>query len=57
MSTFEWAVLAVAVAFLGFLWTLHRDMASVRERLAKLEGSVDTLTRFLIDRERPAAGE
>ena len=57
MTTFEWAALAVAGAFLGFSWTLHRDMASVRERLAKLEGSVDTLTGFLIDRDRTAVRE
>ncbi len=64
MTDFEWAALAVAVAFLGFLWTLHRDMTSVRERLTRLEGmvevlarNVDTLTRYTLDRERPAAGE
>ena len=31
---------------------LHRDIASVRERLAKIEGAVDVLTKFLIDGER-----
>lgn len=31
---------------------LHRDVAALRERMAKLEGSMDILTKFLIDRER-----
>lgn len=39
----EWiAVLAVGttldVAILGFMWALHRDMANLRERMARLEG-------------------
>lgn len=50
-------MLAGFAAILAFLWNLHRDLAAVRERLAKLEGAVDILTKFLIDRERPAAGE
>ena len=41
-------------AALGFLWTLSRDVGDLRERMAKLEGSVDVLTRFLVDRERAA---
>ena len=50
-------MLAGFAAILAFLWNLHRDMANVRDRLAKLEGAVDILTKFAIDRERPAAGE
>ncbi len=52
------------VAILGFLWNLHGDMRAMdrrigdlAERIAKLEGSVEVLTRFFIDRERHAAGE
>ena len=61
----DFATLGVAIAILAFLWNLHRDFtalqrdfATLRERIAKLEGSVDLLTRFLIDRERgsPAPG-
>ena len=60
----DYATLVGVVAILGFLWNLQRDMrAMVRrigdlaERIAKLEGSVEILTRFFIDRERHAAGE
>ena len=40
------------VIVIGFLWNLHRDVSALRERMAKLEGSMDILTKFLIDRER-----
>ena len=62
----DFATLGVGIAILAFLWNLHRDFttlqrdfASLRERIAKLEGAVDLLTKFLIDRERarPASGE
>ena len=46
------AILAVGASIFGFMWTLHRDVADVRERLARLEGTVDVLAKFLIDRER-----
>ena len=54
----DYATLGVGLAILAFLWNLHRDLASLRERIARLEGAVDLLTKFLIDRERerPAAG-
>ena len=41
-----------AVAIIAFLWSLHRDVADLRERMSRLEGTVDLLARFLIDRER-----
>ncbi|MDE0056859.1 MAG: hypothetical protein OXI22_23670 [Defluviicoccus sp.] len=62
----DYATLGVGLAILAFLWNLHRDFttlqrdfASLRERIARLEGAVELLTRFLIDRERerPAAGQ
>ena len=58
-ETIGYINLAGIAGILAFLWGLHRDLANVRERLAKLEGAVEILTRFLIDRERerPAAGE
>lgn len=40
------------VIVVGFLWNLHRDMAELRERMARLEGTMDILTKLLIDRER-----
>ena len=33
---------------------MRRDIANLRERMARLEGAVDLLTKFLIDRERKA---
>ena len=32
--------LAGIVAVIAFLWSLHRDLANVRERLARLEGAL-----------------
>ena len=66
MSPETITTIIAAVAIIGFLWSLHRDigglhrdigglrgeMAGIRERLARLEGAVDILTKFLIDRER-----
>ena len=63
-ETLGYANLVGLVAVLAFLWGLHRDISNVRERLARLEGmvevlakNVDTLTRYMVDRERPVAGE
>ncbi len=62
----DFATLGVGIGILAFLWNLHRDFttlqrdfASLRERLARLEGAVDLLTKFLIDRERacPESGQ
>ena len=39
------ATLTVAVAILGFLWTLHRDVADLRERMARLEGLFEGFTK------------
>ena len=60
MSPDTIALLVAAAAILGFLWNIHRDMAGIhrdmsdlRERMARLEGSMDVLTKFLMGRERP----
>ena len=67
MSVDTIAVLVAAAVILGFLWNIHRDMAGIhrnmagihrdmselRERMARLEGSLDVLTKFLMGRERP----
>ncbi len=45
------ATLAAAAVIVAFLWNLHRDIVGLRERMARLEGAVDLLTSFLIDRE------
>ena len=41
-----------AVAIIAFLWNLHRDVADLRERMSRLDGTVDLLAKFLIDREQ-----
>ena len=39
------AIIAAAVAIIGFLWNLHRDVADLRERMARLEGLFEGFTR------------
>ena len=36
---------------------MHRDVGDLRERMAKLEGTVDVLSKFLIDREQRSGRE
>ncbi len=45
------AILTIGAGLFASHWSLHRDMANVRERLAKLEGAMEILTKLLIDRE------
>ena len=59
MSPDTVATVAAAAVIVAFLWTLHRDVRALDarigqlgERLARLEGKVEVLTRFLVDRER-----
>ena len=52
MSVDTIATLSGMAIIVGFLWSLHRDVADLRERMARLEGRVDVLTQFLVDRER-----
>ena len=35
--------LAAAAVIIGFLWTLHRDVAGLRERMSRLEGAFEGL--------------
>ena len=54
--TMEWsaeliASFALQIAVVGFLWNLHRDMASIRERMAKLEGVVETLRDSIVGKQ------
>ena len=44
-----------AVAIIAFLWNLHRDVADLRGRMSRLEGTVDLLAKVLIDREQNRA--
>ena len=43
------ATLGTAVAILAFLRTLHSDIADLRERVARMEGSFTVLTEILVD--------
>ena len=45
MDTSTFITIGVGVAILGFLSTLHRDIADLRERMARLEGLFDGFTR------------
>ncbi len=45
MDTSNLIIIGVGVAILGFLWTLHRDMSDLRERMARLEGLFEGFTR------------
>lgn len=53
-----YANLVGIVAVAGFLWNLHRDVvrlsdrvAALAERVARIEGAMDILGKFLMDRE------
>ena len=39
------SILILGVALVGFLWNLHRDIADLRERMARLEGLLEGFTR------------
>ena len=52
----DYATLGVGIAILASLWSLHGEVAKLDERMARLEGAVDLLTKFLIDREAGRAG-
>jgi len=59
MSPDTIATLAAAAVIIGFLWTIHRDVGDLRERMARLEqrvahleGQVQTMMQIFLDRER-----
>lgn len=43
-------ILIAALAILGFLWGLHRDMRNLGERVAKLEGLLGGLREAIAGR-------
>lgn len=45
------ALFALQIAVVGFLWSLHRDMANIREGMAKLEGVVETLRDTIVGKQ------
>ena len=46
--------LAAAVAIIAFLWSLHRDVRNLAERVAKVEGLIEGLRDAITGRERSA---
>lgn len=49
---FDYATLVALLAIIAFLWSAHRDIGNLRDRISRLEGAVDLLAKFLMDRER-----
>ena len=41
----DWITLGIGIAILGSLWNLHRDIADLRERMARLEGLFEGFTK------------
>ena len=50
------AAIALAAVILPGQYAMRRDIVDLRERMTKLEGSVDVLSNLLIDRERRRGG-
>ena len=50
------AIITAAVAIIGFLWNLHRDVADLREGMARLEGLFEGFTRSHREAPLPAQG-
>ena len=48
-NAFEYASLSLGILILGFLWKfqrdVHRDIADLRERMARLEGLFEGFTK------------
>ncbi len=44
--------LGAAVAIIAFLWSLHRDVRSLAERIAKVEGLIEGLRDAITGRDR-----
>ena len=51
------AAIALAALILPSLNAMRRDISELRERMAKLEGTVEVLSKFLIDREHRSGRE
>ena len=45
MEPFEYGMITLGLALLGSNWKLHRDIADLRERVAKLEGLFEGFMR------------
>ena len=47
-------VIGLNLAVLGFVWNLHRDLADLHERMARLEGLFEGFTRRESDTNQKA---
>ena len=56
METADWITIGGIAAILALLWNLRRDVAHMREHMAKLEGAFDLLAKSMMPRNRPASG-
>ena len=52
----QWITPALLLGVLVFLWNLHRDIAELRERMAKLEGLFKGFIRLPVSPHRGADG-
>lgn len=43
----DYVLMGAAVAILGFLWQLHRDMSGMKERLAGVEATLAIIVNGL----------
>ena len=48
------AAIALAAVILPGQSAMRRDIADLRERMARLEGTVQVLIQVLVERERPS---
>ena len=46
----EYVLIGGVVAVLAFLWTLHRDMRSLSDRVSRLEGLLEGLRDAVVGR-------
>ncbi len=53
MSPEMYTIIGMGIAILAFLWALHRDLRNLGERVARLEGSFESLRDVVVGR-RPS---
>ena len=48
----DYVIIGVELAILGFLWTLHRDMRTLSDRVSRLEGLLEGLRDAVTSRRQ-----
>ena len=51
----DYVIIGVGIAILGFLWTLHRDMRALSDRVSRLEGLLEGLRDAITSRHHSNA--